>query len=456
MGGQRNGHRTVAVRSRNFGRGLPGVGGIGIGAGALLWAAATAVGGTGTMRQVGVDEWVLDFCVSVRFDATEAQLTRVREAFQLGSPILNDATDGQVRFGRISIFNDSQGGQEAEVWIHPGTGGAFATYGQYGDYDHHITMYYGSNIASADIDSFPDRAAYTMAHEFAHHLWNIRDEYNGIGCVESDPDCVPDMQNCCDCEAWPHSPVASYCLMDNYFTRGGNLGAVPSGTGTYTLNEFCIAANHDPDTDTFQESTHGQSCWTYIANHPDRGLADPGIPAESPVATPAPQFFDEDIVQPRFVLCMDTSGSMGTQDLNDAATRLHRLKQAGHIFINLLNDGDELGIVEYSTTAAPVFPIQAILNANDRQDAKDIITDFDPNGSTAIGRGLRESRDMLTPLPDSCTQRIVLCSDGYGNTGPDELTYIPSLVNNRLPTSCLAIGGSVSEDNLKQIAYQTG
>ncbi len=426
--------------------------------GALMSCAVlvgTAVGGTGTMRQVGPNEWVLDFCVSMQFNATGAQLQKVREAFELGSPILYDATDGQVRFGRISIFNNSQGGPDADVWIHPGMGGAFATYGQYGDYEQHITLWYGSNIDSPDITSYPDRAAYTMAHEFAHHLWAVRDEYNGVACVESNPSCMPDMQNCCDCEAFPHSPTATYCLMDNYFTRGGNLNSNPSGTGTYTLNEFCIDANHDPDGDNFQTTSLGASCWTYIANHPDRGLSDPGVPMEASGSPPGPQFFD-DVEEARFVLCMDTSGSMETQDLDDTASRLHRLKQAGHVFINLVNDGDRLGVVDYNTFADPVFPIQMINNANDRQTAKDIITDFDPDGSTAIGRGLIESRDMLTPLPDSCTQRIVLCSDGYGNVGPDELTVINSLVNNRIPTSCLAIGGSVSEDNLKKVAYDTG
>ncbi len=416
--------------------------------------AGVALGGTGTMRLVEPGVWALDFCVSVRFDATPAELQRVREAFTLGSPILADATDGQVRFGRISIFNDSQGGPESEVWIFPEEGRAMATLGLYGDYGQHIVLYYGSNIDNASIQQFPDRAAYTMAHEFAHHLWAVRDEYSGPACQQSGPlpFCQPLFEDCCDCEASPASPTATFCLMDNYFLRGGNLGSDPTGTGTYTLNEFCIAANHDPDGDSFQ----ADACWVAISTHPDRPLADPGVPMDpAGAAPPDPQFF-EDVEDPRFVLCMDTSGSMSSQDLDDTASRLLRLQQAGHLFVNLLRDGDELGIVAYDATATPVFPLQAISSGDDRQAAKDVIVDFEANGATAIGLGLEESIDLLAPLSDSCTQRIILCSDGFGNTGPDELDSIPTLLDERLPTTCLAIGGAVNEASLKEIAYRTG
>ena len=49
---------------------------------------------------------VLDFCVSVQFDASAGQLTKIREVFSRGSEILADATDGQMRFGDITIFEN--------------------------------------------------------------------------------------------------------------------------------------------------------------------------------------------------------------------------------------------------------------------------------------------------------------------------------------------------------------
>jgi hypothetical protein len=84
----------------------------------LLCGEASA--GTGTFRKTGPDTGVFDFCVSVRFNATEAQLARIRQGFDATNQVLADATDGHHRFGTINIVNDSGAGEVAEFWIHPG------------------------------------------------------------------------------------------------------------------------------------------------------------------------------------------------------------------------------------------------------------------------------------------------------------------------------------------------
>lgn len=59
---------------------------------------STSYAGTGTFK-----DGKFSFCVSVRFNATEVQLQRIRQGFEVANPLLADATDGQHQFGRIDI-----------------------------------------------------------------------------------------------------------------------------------------------------------------------------------------------------------------------------------------------------------------------------------------------------------------------------------------------------------------
>jgi hypothetical protein len=67
---------------------------------------ATVDAGNGTFGS-----GAFNFCVSVRFNATPGQLAQIRTAFQNGSDVLLDATDGQHRFGTVRLVNNSGASQ---------------------------------------------------------------------------------------------------------------------------------------------------------------------------------------------------------------------------------------------------------------------------------------------------------------------------------------------------------
>ncbi|MCA9322709.1 MAG: VWA domain-containing protein [Planctomycetes bacterium] len=394
--------------------------------------------GNGSVRTVGTTKFI-DFCVSIRFTATAAQITNIQNAFTAANVILADATDGQFQFGNIDIVNNSGASRQAEVWINSGTGRAFATFGKFGVTGEHINLYYDSNFTSMPS---ADGDAYTIAHEFVHHLWGIADEYSGPGAGGTG-----------DCEPTPGSATAEFCLMDNYFTRGGNAGA---GT-TYTLNELCVSANHDPDTDTFQHNRNMQSCWQTIAAHPTRsGTAPAGTPTSAApmVTTPTYRLPAADR---RFMLCIDRSGSMSTQDGGTGTpNRLDFAKQAAKIFVGLSRVGDRIGVVSFSDNVAVNLPITEIMGAGDQAAINAAIDSLATGGSTAIGSGLISSRDQfLSQMDKSCAQTIILLTDGQGNSGPSELTVIPSLVDNGISVISVAIGTNVSASNLQQVSSQT-
>jgi Mg-chelatase subunit ChlD len=401
----------------------------------LLFASPTEAG-NGKVRIVGGVK-LLDFCVSIRFNATAAEIAEIERALTDGSAVLADATDGQFRFGNIHIVNNSGASEQAEIWIHPAAGRANATAGNYGKSGEHINLFYPSNISkvpSAEGD------AYTVAHEMGHQLWGLGDEYTGPG-------------GPAECEAAPGSPTASFCLMDNYFTRGGNSG----GGATYTLNEFCVLSNHDPDKDTRQESRHGKSCWQTIAAHGSRSATAPAVlPVEAAPATTAPVFVAHG-TQRRFVVLVDRSGSMDMREGGAGApTRLELAKQAASIFIDLTKGDDELGVASFSSDSTVDFAMTPVTGAGTRASAKAAINAMIATGATAIGSGLITARDMFASASQSCALTIVLLTDGENNAGPSELSVIPSLISSNISVISIAIGGSVSTANLSKIADDTG
>jgi uncharacterized protein YegL len=388
--------------------------------------------GTGKIRTAGAKR-LLDFCVSVRFDATQQQLTNIERAFADANVVLADATDGQFEFGKVSIINGSMGSREADVFVLEPEGRAYATCGLYGTPGEHITFYYPSNFVA---NPTADGDAYTVAHEFMHHVWGVKDEYSGPG-------------GPAECEPQPGSGDASFCLLDNYFVRGGNNS---TGTGNYTLDELCVESNHDPDFDTWEETKWMQSCWERLATHPTRALTPPAdLPDDAPPATTAP-IFRYPSADRRFVLCLDRSSDESAQ----GDSRLNYEKQAANTFIDLLPEGDELAIVSFANFATVDFALTEMDSAA-REAAKDAIAALVAGGTTSLGAGIEAARDLITAQGDTpCAQSIVLLTDGLGNTGIDELSLVPSLIEGEMSVISIAVGTSVSVANLQSIATDTG
>ena len=173
-----------------------------------------------------------NFCVSVRFNATAAQLQIIKNRFETGSQILADATDGHHRFGTINIVNNSGSSEEAEFWIFLNNGTPVGTYGKFGKKGQHILLYGLFIQVEPQVQAFWDSSnAYTVAHEFGHHAYGLFDEYmdrNGHYSFNSGISCPPPSAEGCN-------PALDYCLMDWPSQRGG--GGCPTPTRVITMNE---------------------------------------------------------------------------------------------------------------------------------------------------------------------------------------------------------------------------
>lgn len=87
------------------------------------------------------DNGQFNFAVSIRFNATEADITAIQTAFQNASQILADATDGKHKFGEITLVNNKRAADDAEFWVFPGEGRADATGAEYGVRGLHVNLF---------------------------------------------------------------------------------------------------------------------------------------------------------------------------------------------------------------------------------------------------------------------------------------------------------------------------
>ena len=415
---------------------------------ASAFLAEPALAGTGTFKN-----GKFNFCVSVRFNATEAQLTAIRARFERANQFLADVTDGQHQFGTIALVNNSGASDEAEFWIHPAGGRADAP-AQYGIRGTHINLLFGSNFSSE-----VDRNSLTIVHEFAHSAYNVKDEYKKPAPPPLEPfaSCPPPSEF--------SNPNLTYCIMDSY-TRGSRLVST-----TYSVTEFCVASNHDQDRDTDQSVyNHGESCWETMSRLvrpwrlrlPDGGLPQNPAPATQPVsfvsACPAAQ-------TRRFMLLLDRSGSMDNAEDRFEGTRLNIAKNSVSHFMGLFNlqniPGTFVGLASFATTARVDAPMVEVITDEARNGIKTATGTLASGGATNIGEGLLTAQGQLNALSScgECFKIIILISDGDHNVGVPPESVIAELQQSGIKVIAVALGASISvagEAALKNLAAQTG
>ena len=381
-----------------------------------LLAGASAHAGSG--RFVGNR---FDIYITVGGNATAEELAAIQERFTQASELLWDATDGQARFGQITIFNDTTGLEFADALVTIGAGKANATGCDLGVFGESLDLF-----TDDDIFGVPEDDAWqTIAHEWAHYAFNVFDEYNGTGCV---------------------APPATACLMDNY-----------KSDGLADVSEFCWSGNHDPDNDTFQETLNGESCWETMQDIYPAFTNPAGEPtAAAPAGFVAPTFTVFQDPTLRVVFVLDNSGSMNGPGGISAATRIQDLNTFAKQFIDLMGTGDvELGVVTYNTNASTSFATTLLDTAATVTNAKNTVPST-AGGDTNIGGGLTAGRDLLTASAAPGPLVLILMTDGFHNTGVEPLSVLPSIVDANIHVHTVALGDSTNEALLRQIAQDSG
>jgi len=148
---------------------------------------------------------------------------------------------------------------------------------------------------------------------------------------------------------------------------------------------------------------------------------------------------------------IDISGSM--------RSRLDLVKESLYILVDNMRLGDQVSICTYAGSVGTVLNPTSLLE-NDADAIKDIISDLEAGGSTAMASGLQNAYDVNnSDFIEYGVNRIIVCSDGDANVGATSheeiLELIEEYVDQGITLSTLGFGsGNYNDYLMEQLADQ--
>lgn len=160
-------------------------------------------------------------------------------------------------------------------------------------------------------------------------------------------------------------------------------------------------------------------------------------------------------------MVLDRSFSM-SEDRGDGQSKHASLQQAANVFVDVMLEGDGVGVVRFSDDAQVLQSIVPLGNGGisdiNRGNTKDIIngTGLDPAGSTSIGDGIFEGRGILnnTTTPFDVKSLVVL-TDGVENR-PRMIADVASDINEFTYAVGLGQPQNISVQALQTISGNNG
>jgi hypothetical protein len=159
-------------------------------------------------------------------------------------------------------------------------------------------------------------------------------------------------------------------------------------------------------------------------------------------------------------LVLDRSGSMG-EDRGDGQSKHASLQLAANNFVDLMLDGDGVGIIRYNEDAQRLQPVLALgpggLSDVNRAAAHDIVNGngLDPQGATSIGDGIFEGRAVLDAAPPFDVKALVVLTDGMENS-PRSIADVAGQINERTYAVGLGRPQNISVPALQTVSGNNG
>jgi L-lysine epsilon oxidase-like protein/VWA domain-containing protein len=160
-------------------------------------------------------------------------------------------------------------------------------------------------------------------------------------------------------------------------------------------------------------------------------------------------------------LVLDRSGSM-SEDRGDGQSKHLSLQQAASIFVDVMLEGDGVGLVRFNQDAQVLQPIWQLgdgtLSDLNRGKTKDTIngSGLDPDGQTSIGDGIFEGRGILnaaiTPFD---VNSLVVLTDGMENS-PRMIADVAAQINEYTYAVGLGQPQNISVPALQTISGNNG
>ncbi len=163
------------------------------------------------------------------------------------------------------------------------------------------------------------------------------------------------------------------------------------------------------------------------------------------------------------MLCLDRSGSMLFPAGIGAAQRIDVLRFSAEIMIDVVHEGDGVGIVAFDhdphdVLVPPVGPLGPVTVFDVQRDQiRSAITTFtpNPNGLTAIGDGLERAQAHLAPVAGFGTKSVVVFTDGM-ETDAKFISDVAGSINDRVFAVALGRAENIQPAALTALTNGTG
>jgi hypothetical protein len=159
-------------------------------------------------------------------------------------------------------------------------------------------------------------------------------------------------------------------------------------------------------------------------------------------------------------LVLDRSGSM-SEDRGDGQPKHASVQQAANVFVDLMLEGDGVGVVRFNQDAQALQPVLALgsggLSDVNRGATHDVINGngLDPDGATSIGDGIFEGRSQLGAAAPYDGKALVVLTDGIENS-PRWIADVAGQINERTYAVGLGQPGNISVPALQAVSGNNG
>lgn len=182
-----------------------------------------------------------------------------------------------------------------------------------------------------------------------------------------------------------------------------------------------------------------------------------------------PEPITEKVEKPiAFVLVVDVSGSMsspaeermGSGRYEGVRSKLDFVKNASEKLLDMMKNGDMLGVISFSDIAYLEYPLTSLTSSN-RFEIKDRIRSLQTRGSTNISDALEKAYQQVPyDLRKTHHIKLLLLSDGEANNGITDIDSLATIVNgykkNDVSISSIGVGLHYNSYFMENISTVSG
>ncbi len=433
-----------------------------------------AIAGSGVVNSNGT----IDITVNFRFPPTQGDLTNVQNQVIAASQVLWDASEGQLRFGRVTLSAGVVNEDLADIWIFSQSGRAGTSF-----------RCDASNLGARGVhvsQFLPNSTGLVLAHEFGHLALGLGDEYSEQSRFGA---------------CWGFGP----CIETAAITEQNQ--CLMQQSGGFSQSEFCTAAGHDlvvgegmpctagaapcttncqffnPTTGRYETSQQsaacGGACWARLVANFTFLTAPAALPAAaSPPGFVNPTFVNNIQATDTVLLVLDRSGSMqwnterdggeicmnGIDDDGDGnvdetddctGTRLSFVQAAARAWLQLASgQGVRAGIISFNQLPTLDAAFQDV-NAANMPNLQAAVNGIAAGGNTAIGRALTSTTLIFGGEAGALNKTAFLVSDGVNTEGETPQSVVPALRDQNIRVFTISTGGASDDATLGEISGST-